>query len=114
MDRSDLLKELRIDRDVRPARSRARWLAVAGVALLLVGAALWLGLGRVSTPAVRTAVARAATAETGGGSVLDASGYVTARRQATVSSKITGRSSRCSSRRASAWRRARCWRGSTP
>jgi RND family efflux transporter MFP subunit len=91
MNRSDLLKELHIDRDARPARSRARWLAMAGVALLGLGAALWLGLGRVSTPAVRTAVARAATAEVGGGSVLDASGYVTARRQATVSAKITGK-----------------------
>src|SRR5258705_11220922 len=57
----------------------------------MVGAALWLGLGRATTPAVRTAVARAATSESGVGSVLDASGYVTARRQATVSAKITGK-----------------------
>jgi putative ABC transport system permease protein len=36
---------------------------------------------------VQTAVARAASQGAGAGSVLDASGYVTARRQATVSAK---------------------------
>jgi RND family efflux transporter MFP subunit len=91
MDRSDLLKELRIDRDARPDRPRRRWLVGGGIVLLVAGAALWLGLGRAAAPAVRTAVARAAGAESGGGSVLDASGYVTARRQATVSAKITGK-----------------------
>ena len=40
---------------------------------------------------MRTVVARAATPAGGAGSVLDASGYVTARRQATVSAKITGK-----------------------
>jgi RND family efflux transporter MFP subunit len=40
---------------------------------------------------VQTAVARAASQGGGTGSVLDASGYVTARRQATVSAKITGK-----------------------
>ena len=40
---------------------------------------------------VQTAVARAASQGAGAGSVLDASGYVTARRQATVSAKITGK-----------------------
>ena len=41
-------------------------------------------------PVVKTAVARAAV-HGGASSVLDASGYVTARRQATVSAKITGK-----------------------
>src|SRR5262245_9368340 len=50
---------------------------------------LWLGLGRSEPPAVRVAVARAAGQAAG--PVLDASGYVTARRQATVSAKITGK-----------------------
>jgi RND family efflux transporter MFP subunit len=40
---------------------------------------------------VRTAPARAAGAAVGAASILDASGYVTARRQATVSAKITGK-----------------------
>jgi RND family efflux transporter MFP subunit len=89
MPTSDLLKELRIDRDARPRRSRGRWLAVAAVALLAVGA--WLVWARVAPPTVRTVAARAAAPAGGAGSVLDASGYVTARRQATVSAKITGK-----------------------
>jgi RND family efflux transporter MFP subunit len=91
MERRDLLDQLRIDKDARPRRSRGRWLAVAsGLALVLAGGA-WFGLARSATPTVRTAVARAAPRGPAGGSVLDASGYVTARRQATVSAKITGK-----------------------
>ena len=91
MKRSDMLNELRIDRDARPPRAR-RWLvAVAVVLLLAIGAVIWLGVDRMSAPTVRTAVARAAAPSTGPASVLDASGYVTARRQATVSAKITGK-----------------------
>src|SRR3954467_8411571 len=37
MDRSDLLKELQIDRDARPGRARSRRLLVALVALLALG-----------------------------------------------------------------------------
>ena len=91
MPTSDLLKELRIDRDPRPRRSRARWLAVAAVALLALAAGAWLVWARVAPPTVRTVAARAAATAGGAGSVLDASGYVTARRQATVSAKITGK-----------------------
>ncbi len=91
MPTSDLLKELRIDRDPRPRRSRGRWLAVAAVALLALAAGAWLVWARVAPPTVRTVAARAATTAGGAGSVLDASGYVTARRQATVSAKITGK-----------------------
>jgi len=90
MDKTDLLKELHIDRASRTGRRRPPWLAVVAVLLLAVGGALWLGFGRATAPEVRTAVARAAS-EAGAGSVLDASGYVTARRQATVSAKITGK-----------------------
>src|SRR5207245_373680 len=79
---------------VREPGSLARWrrLVVAVVALVARGAGAWLAWSRISTPAVRTVAARAATPAGGGvGSVLDASGYVTARRQATVSAKITGK-----------------------
>src|SRR5206468_3389549 len=69
-----------------------RRLVVAVVALVALGAGAWLAWSRISTPAVRTVAARAATPAGGGvGSVLDASGYVTARRPATVSAKITGK-----------------------
>jgi len=91
METSELLRELRIDRDGRPPRLRRRRLLLAAAALVVLAAGLWLASARTSTPAVRTVVARAATPAGGAGSVLDASGYVTARRQATVSAKITGK-----------------------
>jgi RND family efflux transporter MFP subunit len=91
MSTSELLKELRIDRDTRPRRVRGRWLTAAAVALLAVAVAAWLVWARATPPTVRTVAARAASTTGGAGSVLDASGYVTARRQATVSAKITGK-----------------------
>jgi len=92
MERSELLKQLRIDRNAAGApRSRAPLLALAGTLLLVLAGLLWFGLARPQPPTVRTAVARAASHASGPGSVLDASGYVTARRQATVSAKITGK-----------------------
>jgi RND family efflux transporter MFP subunit len=92
VDRTDLLKELRRDRTSAAApRRRGRRFVLAGVVLLALGAAGWLVAARATAPIVRTAVARAARGDGGPGSVLDASGYVTARRQATVSAKITGK-----------------------
>jgi RND family efflux transporter MFP subunit len=92
MDTSDLLKQLRIDKAARAPRSRAGLLVVAGLAALaLVGGLVWLVLARAAPPTVRTAAARPAAQGADGSSVLDASGYVTARRQATVSAKITGK-----------------------
>jgi RND family efflux transporter MFP subunit len=93
LEKSALLKQLRIDRsDTRSPRSRARRFMLVGCALLgLAGGLLWFSLTRPELPTVRTAVARAASQESVTGSVLDASGYVTARRQATVSAKITGK-----------------------
>lgn len=92
MDKSDLLKQLHIDRGAPEApRGRSRRFILAGCALLalLAGAGAWFGLARSVPPTVRTAVARAASQAAD--SVLDASGYVTARRQATVSAKVTGK-----------------------
>ena len=91
VDTAELLRELRIDRDGRPPRARRRWLVLAVGALVAITVAVWLGWERFSTPTVRTVAARAAAPAGGAGSVLDASGYVTARRQATVSAKITGK-----------------------
>jgi RND family efflux transporter MFP subunit len=91
VERSDLLNELRIDRRRdRPPRRRARFYAIAALAILAAGVGGWLVWARSRPPVVQLAVARTA-AGAGGGSVLDASGYVTARRQATVSAKITGK-----------------------
>jgi RND family efflux transporter MFP subunit len=92
MERSELLKELRLDPGARGPRSRVRALALVACALLgLAGLLWWFGLAQPAAPTVRIAVARAASAPSGAASVLDASGYVTARRQATVSAKITGK-----------------------
>jgi RND family efflux transporter MFP subunit len=90
LDTSELLKELRIDRDGRPPRARRRWLVVVAVGLVVAGVGGWLAFARLAPPTVRTATVRSAASDTPG-SVLDASGYVTARRQATVSAKITGK-----------------------
>lgn len=96
MDKSDLLKQLRIDRgaerpaDAAPA-SRWRTWALGGAGLLLAAIlAAWF-LTREEAVAVSVAPARALPAAGAGTSVLDATGYVTARRQATVSAKITGK-----------------------
>lgn len=92
LEPSDLLKQLHIDRGPdRPPRRRGRLLPILALTLLVGGVGLWLGWGRLRPPVVQTTVARAAAPGGGAGSVLDASGYVTARLQATVSAKITGK-----------------------
>lgn len=86
------LDRLRIDRSAEPADSpwRRRWLLL-GLSIVLVGGALlWFFSG--SGLAVKTApVTSVQGGVTRAASVLDASGYVVARRKATVASKVTGR-----------------------
>jgi HlyD family secretion protein len=83
------LDGLKIDRTRGRDHSLGRWLilVVAAAVSILLGAWWWLGSSPV--PEVRSAVAREKGAAQS--TVLDASGYVTARRQATVSSKVTGK-----------------------
>ncbi len=89
------LEGLRIDRaEIRQEGSGIRlWIGLAAV--VLAALAVWGWLARPRAPQVRTATAEARAAGSRGaataGAVLNASGYVTARRQATVSSKITGK-----------------------
>ena len=92
---ADLLKSLKIDRSAPPppASRKGLWigLAVAG-AVVVLGAAGWFALNRDSGIEVRTADTVAiGSGGTASASVLDATGYVVARRIATVSAKITGK-----------------------
>ncbi|WP_337243989.1 efflux RND transporter periplasmic adaptor subunit [Luteimonas sp. gir] len=90
---ADLLKELRIDRSAPPPPSRRRlWigLGIAAVVAMVLLLAAWL-LAPRAIEVETTVVAAPSAPGSAGGSVLDASGYVVARRMATVSAKITGR-----------------------
>lgn len=97
MDKKALLNELKIDRDDASAgRKPLKWLA----AFAVVGGIAFVGwaFGRpylagtdAAAAEVRTVLVRTSSAATPGGSVLDATGYVVARRQATVSAKTTGK-----------------------
>ena len=93
-DKGALLHQLRIDRSAREQPDETRrwpWIAGAVVVLILIAAGLWLYKSKPSAVTVHTAMAQPMTS--GGppsSSVLDATGYVTARREATVSAQITG------------------------
>ena len=92
-DKKALLGQLRIDRDApdTSAPGRRRWLIGGGVLVVaLVAAGAWLGLSGQAGPVVHTALAQPMSGGAGSASVLDATGYVTARREATVSAQITG------------------------
>src|SRR5262245_38482094 len=86
------LEELRIDRSQSPEPGPwPRRLLLLGLSILLVGIAGWWFLGGRRIVVETATVAEARGAGGSGPSVLDASGYVVARRQATVASKVTGR-----------------------
>ncbi len=85
------LDDLRIERRALPdsPTRTGPWLIVIAL-ILVVGAIVWW-FARPRPLVVRTAMARAVATAAGDRTVLNASGYVTARRDATVSSKITGK-----------------------
>jgi RND family efflux transporter MFP subunit len=95
-DKGALLRELRLERGQRdepvPGKWGARRLAVVAVALCLIVAgvvAYLLIRGRGVEVQAATAIAPTASDRTAS-SVLQATGYVTARREATVAAQITG------------------------
>jgi RND family efflux transporter MFP subunit len=94
-DKKALLGQLRIDRAAQPAGfapGRRTWV-IAGVAglIVLLGGGAWLALSARGALPVHTATAQPVAGGSGAASVLDATGYVTARREATVSAQITGK-----------------------
>jgi len=90
---ADLLRELRINHEPEPVPSRRRlWIALATiVAVLLFAGGTWAFSSREQGIEVRTAPVVTISDGVSQSSVLDASGYVVARRIATVSAKVTGR-----------------------
>jgi RND family efflux transporter MFP subunit len=85
------LADLRLDSDDRGSRSRRRWpiLVAAAVVGIVAGAVLLVRAGRAVE--VEVAAAQPAAKGPAAATVLNASGYVTPRRRATVSAKITGK-----------------------
>jgi len=96
LNKSDLLNELRIGKEHRDDHTGggARWPRIAAALAVVLVVAGVVGWYFVSNSAKAFEVeAATATAPTAGGvdtSVLQATGYVTARRSATVSAQITG------------------------
>lgn len=101
MNVSEKLKSLSIDRSAHPRSSGGWRMAALGAAVIAVGAVAWALVGRGEQPA--NSSAKTASAANAAGSLpppaaaarprggLVASGYVVARRSATVSVDITGR-----------------------
>ncbi len=94
MDKKALLDELKIDRH-RPKRPRWPWIVFIPVALIgglgIVAWAFGVSFFGVDPTEVETYLVRASVDAGSDGVVLDATGYVVARRQTTVSSKTTGK-----------------------
>ena len=94
MDKKALLDELKIDRE-RPKRPRWPWIVFVPVAVIVgLGIVAWafeLAFFGTERTEVETYVVRASVDPGADGVVLDATGYVVARRQTTVSSKTTGK-----------------------
>ncbi|KAF1711498.1 efflux transporter periplasmic adaptor subunit [Pseudoxanthomonas kalamensis DSM 18571] len=91
---ADLLNELRIDRKPPPPQTSRRglWIALGvAVAVLALAALAWAWFSRDTAVEVQTAPVVALGNGGASASVLDATGYVVARRMATVSAKVTGR-----------------------
>ncbi len=90
-DKIDRLAELQIDRGPQPAGQR-RW---PGVLLILIGLVVLVSIGlwilSPKTVFVTVETVRLIQAGDPARSVLDASGYIVARRQAVVSSKVPGK-----------------------
>ncbi|MDX2428806.1 MAG: efflux RND transporter periplasmic adaptor subunit [Xanthomonadales bacterium] len=84
------LDQLKIEREPEVESHPKRWPIPVFIVVILAGAAYWFFMKPEAAIQVRTIIAREVSSQTAS-TVLNASGYVTARRQATVSSKFTGK-----------------------
>ncbi len=83
--------DLKIDRSGEQTRSPVLGRVVGGL-LLVVGLAFGIWYFAIPQhPTVQTVMAESVTQGNSGGTILNATGYVVARRAATVSSKVTGK-----------------------
>ena len=93
-DRENLLNNLKIDRSAAPSEEKlpSNRLYLLGAAVLLVSFFWWLFLSDDELKEVTTFTVKSLQmSDSSATSILDASGYVVARRRATVSSKMTGK-----------------------
>ena len=93
-DRENLLNNLKIDRSAQPVvdGSPSNKLYLLGAAIVLVSFFWWLFLSEDELKEVTTFTVKSLQmSDSSATSILDASGYVVARRRATVSSKVTGK-----------------------
>ena len=93
-EREDLLNNLKIDRTKAPETedSSSRKLILLGIAIVIVGSFSWIFLSEEELKEVTTFTVKSLQmSDSSATSILDASGYVVARRRATVSSKMTGK-----------------------
>src|ERR1019366_1564055 len=85
------LDDLHIERSREPESTSRFWPVAIGIVVLVLALGVLWWLKRPGPIAVHTVLAREATGNGIERTVLNASGYGTARRQATVSSKVTGK-----------------------
>ena len=91
-DKTHLIHQLRIDRSDREetASGQRKWLLPAGIAVAVIAAGGIVLFTRNSAIDVSEATAVGASASAAPAAILQATGYVTAEREATVSSQIQG------------------------
>jgi HlyD family secretion protein len=85
------LDDLRIARDDQPESKSRFWPVIIALIVLTGAGVIILRVMRPTVVEVRTVLVRGTTGASVERTVLNASGYVTARRAATVSSKVTGK-----------------------
>jgi len=93
-DREDLLNNLKIDRSQAPTEDHSSSIKfiMLGLAVFIVGLFSWIFLSEDELKEVTTFTVKSLQmSDSSATSILDASGYVVARRRATVSSKMTGK-----------------------